>query len=75
MEKSDIGIIKELEKENIKSPNRENKWLKRSIEIILENEKYTGSIKLLDSVNKENYYLLKDNHEAIITEKIFNKVQ
>ena len=75
MEKSDIGIIKELEKENIKSPNRENKWLKRSIEIILENEKYTGSIKLLDLVNKENYYLLKDNHEAIITEKIFNKVQ
>ena len=31
--------------------------------------------KLLDSVNKENYYLLKDNHEAIITEEVFNKVQ
>lgn len=36
---------------------------------MLENEKYTGSVKLLDSVNKENYYLLKDNHEAIITWK------
>ena len=42
---------------------------------MLENEKYTGSVKLLDSVNKENYYLLKDNHEAIITEEVFNKVQ
>lgn len=42
---------------------------------MLENEKYTDSVKLLDSVNKENYYLLKDNHEAIIAEEVFNKVQ
>ena len=42
---------------------------------MLENEKYTGSVKLLYSVNKENYSLLKDNHEAIITEEVFNKVQ
>lgn len=42
---------------------------------MLENEKYTGSVKLLDSVNKENYNLLKDNHEAIITEEVFSKVQ
>lgn len=73
--KSVIGIVKELEKENIKSPTWKNKWPKRSIETMLENEKYTGSVKLLDSVNKENYYLLKDNHEAIITEEVFNKVQ
>ncbi|WP_255261437.1 recombinase family protein [Anaerococcus hydrogenalis] len=73
--KSVIGIVKELEKEKIKSPTGKNKWPKRSIETMLENEKYTGSVKLLDSVNKENYYLLKDNHEAIITEEVFNKVQ
>lgn len=73
--KSVIGIVKELEKENIKSPTGKNKWPKRSIETMLENEKYTGSVKLLDSVNKENYYLLKDNHEEIITEEVFNKVQ
>lgn len=73
--KSVIGIVKELEKEKIKSPTGKNKWPKRSIETMLENEKYTGSVKLLDSVNKENYYLLKDNHEAIITEDVFNKVQ
>lgn len=41
---------------------------KRSVEPMLENEKYTGSVKLLDYVNKENYYFLKDDHEAIITE-------
>lgn len=73
--KSVIGIVKELEKENIKSPTEKNKWQKRSIETMLENEKYTGSVKLLDSVNKENYYLLRDNHEAIIAEDVFNKVQ
>ena len=73
--KSVIGIVKELEKEKIKSPTGKNKWPKRSIETMLENEKYTGSVKLLDSVNKENYYLLKDNHEAIIAEDVFNKVQ
>ena len=73
--KSVIGIVKEIEKENIKSPTGKNKWPKRSIETMLENEKYTGSVKLLDSVNKENYYLLKDKHEAIIAEDVFNKVQ
>ena len=75
MGKNVIGIVKELEKEKIKSPTGKNKWPKRSIETMLENEKYTGPVKLLDSVNKENYYLLKDNHEAIITEEVFNKVQ
>lgn len=70
-----IGIVKELEKENIKSPTGKNKWPKRSIETMLGNEKYTGSVKLLDSVDKENYYLLKDNHETIITEEVFDKVQ
>ena len=73
--KSVIYIVKKLEKENIESPTGRNKWLKSSIETMLENEKYTESVKLLDSVNKENYYLLKDNHEAIITEEVFNKVQ
>ncbi|MDD7472179.1 MAG: recombinase family protein [Firmicutes bacterium] len=68
-------MVKELENEKIKSPTGKNKWPKISIETMLENEKYTGSVKLLDSVNKENYYLLKDNHEAIITEEVFSKVQ
>lgn len=71
--KSAIGIVKELEKENIKSPIRKNKWSKRSIETMLENKKYTGSVKLLDSVDKENYYLLKNNQEPIISEETFKK--
>lgn len=73
--KSVIGIVKELEKENIKSPTGKIKWPKSSVETMLENEKYTGSVKLLDSVNKENYCLLKDNHESIITEEVLNKVK
>lgn len=71
--KSAIGIVKELEKENIKSPIVKNKWSKRSIETMLENKKYTGSVKLLDSVDKENYYLLKNNQEPIISEETFKK--
>ncbi|MCT7765591.1 MAG: recombinase family protein [Lactobacillus iners] len=63
-------------KKKILNPQQgKNKWSKRSIETMLKNEKYTGSVKLLDSVNKENYYFLKDNHEAIITEEVYNKVQ
>ena len=73
--KSVIGIVKELGKENIKSQTGKNKWPKRSIETMLENEKYIGSVKPLDSVNKENNYLLKDNHKAIITEEDFNRVK
>ncbi|MCT7724463.1 recombinase family protein [Lactobacillus iners] len=43
-------------KKKILNPQQgKNKWSKRSIETMLENEKYTGSVKLLDSVNKENY--------------------
>lgn len=61
--KSAIGIVKELK----------NKWSKRSIETMLENKKYTGSVKLLDSVDKENYYLLKNNQEPIISEETFKK--
>lgn len=73
--KSVIGIVKELEKEKVKSPTGKYKWPKRSIETMLENEKYTGSVKLLDSVNKENYYLLKNNHEPIISEETFKMIQ
>lgn len=42
---------------------------------MLENKKHTGFVKLLDSINKENYYLIKDDHEVIITEEVFNEVQ
>lgn len=36
--KSVIGIVKELEKEKIKSPSGKNKWSRRSIETMLKNE-------------------------------------
>lgn len=75
MWKSIICTVKELEQENIKSKIEKNNWPKRSVDTRLENKKHTGFVKLLDSINKENYYLLKDNHEVIITEEVFNEVQ
>lgn len=37
-----IGIIKELEKRNIFSPTGKEKWCKRTIHVMLSNEKYMG---------------------------------
>lgn len=37
-------IIKELEKQNIKSSTGKDKWNKHSIEVMLSNEKYIGSV-------------------------------
>ena len=42
--KSVIGIIKELEKRKILSPTGKAKWCKRTIDVMLSNEKYTGDV-------------------------------
>lgn len=42
---------------------------------MLTNEKYIGLVRLLDSVDNKSYYLSKDNHKAIISEELFNRVQ
>ena len=73
MEKVPQSLLKNLQKKILNPQQGKNKWSKRSIETMLENEKYTGSVKLLDSVNKENYYLLKNNQEPIISEETFKK--
>ena len=44
-----IGIIKELEKRKILSPTGKIKWCKRTIDVMLSNEKYTGDVELLKS--------------------------
>lgn len=41
-----LGIIKELQKRNIKSPKDNDKWSKHTIEEMLSNEKYIGSATL-----------------------------
>jgi len=68
------GIIKELEKQTIKSPTGKDRWNKRSLEVMLSNEKYKGVVRLFDN-KSDVQYLSSDNHPAIITEEIFTAVQ
>lgn len=48
-----IGIIKKLSDAGILSPTGKEKWSKHSIEKMLANEKYTGTVTLLDSVTQD----------------------
>lgn len=68
------GIIKELEKQRIKSPTGKEKWNKRSLEVMLSNEKYKGAVRLFNN-KSDVQYLSSDNHPAIISEKIFSAAQ
>lgn len=70
-----IGIIRELEKRKIALPTGKEKWCKRTIDVMLSNEKYTGNVWLLKSGNSEVYYLASDNNPAIITKEVFEAVQ
>lgn len=70
-----LGIIKELEKRKILSPTGKKKWCKRTIDVMLSNEKYTGDVKLLKSSKGDIHYLASNNNPAIISKEIFNAVQ
>jgi len=83
-----IKIIKELESRQIKSPTGKDKWCKRSIDVMLSNEKYTGDVIVLKTINSlsgdttkkiENNqfakYLSSYNNPAIISKELFNAVQ
>ena len=70
-----IGIIKELEKRKILSPTGKEKWCKRTIDVMLSNEKYTGDVRLLKSGKSEVQYLSSDNNPAIISKEVFEAVQ
>lgn len=56
-----LGIIKELGRRKLLSPTRKEKWCKRTIDVMLSNEKYTGDVKILKSGKSEIYYLASDN--------------
>ncbi len=73
--KSVIGIVSELERLGIKSPTGKEKWCKRTIDVMLSNEKYIGNVRLLDNGKHEAYYLAEGNNPAIITKEIFQAVQ
>ncbi len=73
--KSVIGIVKELERLEIKSPKGNDKWCKRSVDVMLSNEKYIGNVHLLDKGEHEDHYLSKNNNPAIISKETFQAVQ
>ena len=73
--KSVIGIVAELERLGVKSPTGKDKWSKRTIDVMLSNEKYTGSVRLLDNGKHEADYLCEDNNPAIISKETFQAVQ
>lgn len=70
-----LGIIKELEKREIPSPTGKETWCKRTIDVMLSNEKYTGDVRLLKSGKSEVHYLASDNNPAIISKEVFEAVQ
>ena len=70
-----LGIIKKLYDVGILSPTGKEKWNKRTIETMLSNEKYTGTVTLLDSATQEYAYQMKECIPPIITESEFQAVQ
>ena len=70
-----LGIIKKLSDAGIPSPTGKETWNKRSIEKMLENEKYTGTVTLLDSATQKYEFQMKECHPPIITESEFRAVQ
>lgn len=70
-----LGIIKELEKRKIPSPTGKEKWCKRTIDVMLSNEKYTGDVRLLKIGKSEIHYLATDNNPVIISKEVFEAVQ
>jgi len=83
-----LGIIKELEARNIMSPSGKTKWCKRTIDLILSNEKYTGNVVVNKTYNagfpetkrytnkgERDMFLAMDCNPSIISEEQFEKVK
>jgi len=81
-------IMKELACNNIKSPTGKEKWSKRTIQTMLTNEKYMGNVLLgktytgaypnnKQKVNQgsQGQFLMKEAHELIIFNEVFEQVQ
>ena len=73
--KSVLGIVKELERLGIKSPTGKSTWPKRTIDVMLSNEKYTGTVRLLDNGKHDSYYRAENNNPAIVSKETFQAVQ
>lgn len=70
-----LGIIKKNSDTGIASPSGKKKWNKRAIETMLANEKYPGTVILLDLATQEFAYHMKECIPPIITESEFRAVQ
>jgi DNA invertase Pin-like site-specific DNA recombinase len=83
-----VQICRKLEKLNIKTVSGKNKWSPSTLLGILKNEKYCGHLlqqkyyttdylshKSLKNKGEKRQYLFEKNHDPIISQEIFNKVQ
>jgi len=73
--KSEAAIIEDLAERKIPTARGKERWSKKAIETILTNEKYTGNVRILKSDSIRASYLIKNAHEAIITQEVFDEVQ
>jgi DNA invertase Pin-like site-specific DNA recombinase len=73
--RSVLGIAKELERLGIKSPTGKATWPKRTIDVMLSNEKYIGNARLLDNGKHDLCYLAEGNNPAIISKEMYQAVQ
>ena len=83
-----VSIIKLLSEAGIKSPKGKDTWYKRSIETMLENDKYYGSSLVMKSFTvrgetkkrvlnhgEKTMWRLDGNHKGIISKEKFDAVQ
>lgn len=70
-----VGIINELESNDILSPTGKIRWSKGTIDSILSNEKYVGDVELFKPDETTETYLATDCHPAIIERATFQAVK
>lgn len=84
-----LGIVRELEKQGVKSPTGKDKWCKRTIDTMLSNEKYIGNVlafktysiytpkhkRVQNNDHSHKQFLLNDGHLPIISKEMFDAVQ
>lgn len=87
--KSILGIQRELKARGIKSPTGKDTWCKRTIDVMLSNEKYAGDVIIFKAFStglpqrkrrvndpvQHTKYAAVGNHPAIIDKEAFNAVQ
>ncbi|NHI68490.1 recombinase family protein [Lactococcus garvieae] len=73
--KSFVGILRELKNERIPSPAGKENWSKKTIDNILQNEKYTGRVIIMKSDETIPSYQFENHHDPIISESIFTAAQ